>query len=317
MTKPRTYMLFRQSFVCPIPTARGVWKDRVSLVLREDHENGSTSFGEVSALPGFFDFNLKDALKEAERWSREGGQVDEFSILRTAISSLNSKIWEDAAREIKLPTSARLWGTPGSEYANVIKRKIGLSLPNKEIPEIVEWLETLAPNIQVRLDPNESFSKNDLLQWIDALQKFQSVQFIQQPTGPIDDDWLIEFAQDSPIPIALDEGLSRIKSFNDLTNLPSKLYLVIKPLLFSDWGRTLNLLTERFERVIFSTAFESPFGYEALLRLCSYSLMSPGLERSCFRGNQDEFMEHHLDTLRSPCVSNRKLIELWDKIVGQ
>ena len=313
MIKPRTYMLFRQSFVCPIKTARGVWTDRVSLVLRQDHENGFTSFGEVSALPGFFDFSLKDAQEEAEQWSREGGHIDEFSIIGPAISSLASNIWKDGDRQIKLPSSARLWGTPGCEDARVIKRKVGLSLPQNEIPEIVDWLETLAPNIQVRLDPNESFSRDDLLLWIDALQQYQSVQFIEQPTGPTDDEWLFKFAEDSPVPIALDEGLSRIKSFEEFVNLPSQLYLVIKPLLFPNWGKTLNLLTDQFERVIFSTAFESPFGYEALLRLSSHSLMTPGLERSCFRGNQYEFMEHHLDTLTSPCVSNHKLVELWDR----
>ena len=285
----------------------------MSLVLRQDHENGFTSFGEVSALPGFFDFNLKDAQKEAEQWSKEGGHIDKFSIIGPAISSLESHIWEVGVTEIKLPSSARLWGTPGCEDAMVIKRKIGLSLPQNEIPEIVDWLESLATPIQVRLDPNESFSKDDLLLWIDALQEYQSVQFIEQPTGPADDEWLFKLAEDSPVPIALDEGLSRIKSFDELVNLPSELYLVIKPLLFPNWRKTLDLLTDQFERVIFSTAFESPFGYEALLRLCSHSLMTPGLERSCFRGNQYEFMEHHLGTLTSPCVSNHKLVELWDK----
>ena len=306
-------MLFRQSFVCPIRTARGVWTDRESLVLRQDHENGFTSFGEVSALPGFVDFNLKEAQKEAEQWSREGGHPDEFSIIGPAISSLESNIWEGGVKEIKLPSSARLWGTPGCEDARVIKRKIGLSLPQNEIPQIVDWLESLDTPIQVRLDPNESFSKDDLLLWIDALQEYQSVQFIEQPTGPADDEWLFKLAEDSPVPIALDEGLSRIKSFDEFVNLPSELYLVIKPLLFPNWEKTLNLLTDQFERVIFSTAFESPFGYEALLRLCSHSLMTPGLERSCFRGNKYEFMEHHLGTLNSPCVSNHKLVELWDK----
>jgi O-succinylbenzoate synthase len=313
MIKTRTYMLFRQSFVCPIKTARGVWTDRVSLVLRQDHENGFTSFGEVSALPGFIDFNLKDAQKEAELWSKEGGNIDNFSIIGPAISSLESNIWEGGVKEIKLPSSARLWGTPGCEDARVIKRKIGLSLPQNEIPQIVDWLESLDTPIQVRLDPNESFSKDDLLLWIDALQDYQSVQFIEQPTGPADDEWLFKLAEDSPVPIALDEGLSRIKSFDEFVNLPSELYLVMKPLLFPNWEKTLNLLIDQFERVIFSTAFESPFGYEALLRLCSHSLMTPGLERSCFRGNQYEFMEHHLGTLNSPCVSNHKLVELWDK----
>ena len=306
-------MLFRQSFVCPIKTARGVWTDRVSLVLRQDHENGFTSFGEVSALPGFIDFNLKDAQKEAEQWSKEGGNIDKFSIIGPAISSLESNIWEGGVKEITLPSSARLWGTPGCEDSRVIKRKIGLSLPQNEIPQIVDWLESLDTPIQVRLDPNESFSKDDLLLWIDALQEYQSVQFIEQPTGPADDEWLFKLAEDSPVPIALDEGLSRIKSFDEFVNLPSELYLVIKPILFPNWEKTLNLLTDQFERVIFSTAFESPFGYEALLRLCSHSLMTPGLERSCFRGNQYEFMEHHLGTLNSPCVSNHKLVELWDK----
>ena len=48
----RRHLLFQQSFLSPLQTAKGVWSDRTSLVLREDDCDGRTSFGEFAPMPG-------------------------------------------------------------------------------------------------------------------------------------------------------------------------------------------------------------------------------------------------------------------------
>ena len=64
----RRHLLFQQSFLSPLQTARGIWKERTSLVLRQDCE-GKTSFGEVAPLPGHSDLNFNEAVQEAKLWS--------------------------------------------------------------------------------------------------------------------------------------------------------------------------------------------------------------------------------------------------------
>ena len=73
-----------------------------------------------------------------------------------------------------------------------------------------------------------------------------------------------------------------------------------------------DFLEKRRDKVIVSTCFESPFGYEAVVRLSSNSMISPGLERSCFQGLSVEFCAHHNSVLSSPAVSVKELDKLWD-----
>ena len=312
MKHQRRYFLFRQTFQTPLKTSKGVWRTRASLVLREDDGNGRVSFGEFAPIPGSPDEDLSMVTEEAKAWARGEDNADQLDYLVPAIQSLKSSIWTKMGEGCKISESAKLWGINNSANCGVVKRKLGLLSPKEEIPIVLSWLSQLPTEVKVRFDPNESFSRDDLLRWTDALSHHSSVQYIEQPTGRKDDEWLIEHSLSSPIPLALDEALFRLKSRDEILQLPKNLYLVIKPILFNDWELLLELLCEEDRKIIFSTVFESPFGYEALIRLCSYSCLNPGLERSCFLGNPHEFDSHHHRILKCPAVINEKLVELWD-----
>lgn len=313
MKTKRRYLLFQQSFLSPLRTARGVWQKRTSLVLRQD-EGARVTFGEVAPLPGHSDLNLNTAVQEAKVWSESTDENQKFPHIGPAISCLNSRIWNEQSESLQLPLITRLWGMSKAISHGVVKRKIGLLRPNEEIPVVIKWLKALPNAVQVRLDPNESFSRDDLLRWSDALDGFSSIQFIEQPTGPQDDDWLLEYSQKSPVPIALDEAIGRMHSSFDLHQLPPHLFLVIKPTLFSDWNTLIRLAKDPVRKVIFSTSFESPFGYEALIRLSALSPQSSGLERACFLGNEHEFSAHHQSILFSPAVPSSNLANLWEAL---
>ena len=314
MKPQRRYIQFRQSFKSPFFTTKGVWKERRSLILRQDDEEGNISFGEVAPLAGHTNLNLDTALEEARKWSQFKGNIEDFSQLRPAITSLQSEIWQETLPSVPLPATARLWGMNEAICNRIIKRKIGLQPPEEEMDSVSEWLQTLPDGAQVRLDPNESLSREGLLRWIDRLNGDKKVQFIEQPTGAKNDEWLIEFSKESPIPIALDEALYRMENKKNMLSLPKQLFWVIKPILFTEWSIFFDLFSEADRKLIFSTSFESPFGYEAVLRLSINSPHSPGLERSCFHGNPHEFPEHHQPVLMSPGVTNEKLSELWDSL---
>jgi O-succinylbenzoate synthase len=125
---------------------------------------------------------------------------------------------------------------------------------------------------------------------------------------------LIDFSNQSSVPIALDESLFRIYNSSFITSLPRSLYLVIKPVLFPNWVKLFSDLEDRMNQVVFSTAFESPFGYESIIRLAADSTQVSGLDRSCFCGNKNEFPEHHQSLLSSPSVPSDKLDRLWQTL---
>ena len=78
MKPQRIYLLFRQTFKTPLQTAKGVWSDRASLVLREDDGDGRTSFGEFAPMPGSSYEDLSIALQEAKAWVRGEDNPDQF-----------------------------------------------------------------------------------------------------------------------------------------------------------------------------------------------------------------------------------------------
>jgi O-succinylbenzoate synthase len=315
MSSPRSYLRYEQPFQVRPVTARGVWKERVSWVFRELREGGQVSYGEIAPIPGLQEIPENEIRKEAELWIKKGGQNEDFKFLGPALSSLHSSIWELSSDSTSfLKGTARLWGMNASSNGSVIKRKIGMDPIDDELPAVIEWLKTLPNHFKVRLDANESFSRDCFIKWADALGENHKIQFIEQPTGRVDDDWLIDFASQSSVPIALDESLFRMYDSSLITDLPKNLFLVIKPVLFPNWVKLFADLADRMNQVVFSTAFESPFGYESIIRLAADSTQVPGLDRACFSGNKNEFPEHHLSILYSPSVPCDRLDCLWQSL---
>jgi O-succinylbenzoate synthase len=315
MSSPRSYLRYEQPFQVPLGTARGVWETRVSWVFRELREGGVVSYGEIAPIPGFLEIPENEIRKEAELWIKHGERDKNFNFLRPALSCLNSSIWKlpcDSSSFLK--GTARLWGMSASSNARVIKRKIGIDPIDDELPAVLEWLKTLPDHLKVRLDANESFSRDSFLKWADALEGNQKIEFIEQPTGRDDDDWLIDFASQSSVPVALDESLFRMHDSSLIASLPRNLLLVIKPVLFSNWVKLFTDLENRMNQVVFSTAFESPFGYESIIRLAADSTQVPGLDRSLFCGNKHEFTQHHQPVLSSPSVPCDELDRLWQTL---
>lgn len=316
MKTQRSYLLFSQTLNEPLQTSKGMISERRSLVLRELNDLGQISFGEVSPLPGFSEFDLGDALKQAKKWVTYGDLSGHFSLLEPALGSLHSGVWNCSYSNSFLPPTSRIYKTGKPFLGGVIKRKIGFESAKEEIPTICKWLDQLHEGVSVRLDPNERFSRDEFQRWVDAICNYPSIQFVEQPTSGKDDEWLIDFSSQSPVPIGLDEALIRMNSMSLISDLPRNLFLVIKPVFFSDWERILLLVKDRPDRTIISTSFETPFGYEALIRLASNSKLAPGLDRSCFFGHPHEFSSHHQPRLQSPTVTVTQLEDLWVSLIG-
>ena len=315
MKTQRSYFLYKQTFRSPIITSKGAWKERVSWIFREYRKDGRVGFGEYAPVEMPTESQMKEIHKEADKWVDCKSDDLVYKYIRPALCSLKSSIWNldmDCAQNLK--KSARIWGIGKSATVSVIKRKIGMRCPKDEIPIILKWLNELPRDVNVRLDANESFSRVDLQRWTGALEGIPAVQFIEQPVGEFDDEWLLNYAAESPVPIALDESLLRLNNLDTIRHYPNNLFFVVKPILFPDWDLLFATLDQHMKKVIFSTVFESPFGYEALLRLAGRTDQVPGFERSCFYGTKNEFSEHHFQVLRSPSVSNEKLNSLWNAL---
>ena len=165
--------------------------------------------------------------------------------------------------------------------ASTVKRKVGLLPEDEEILDLKSWFAELPVDTKVRLDPNQSWSVSVLRKWIDAFYEEKKIEFIEQPLPHAQIDEIFEMAIDSPIPFALDESVVALGDLHELEKMKWNGYFIIKPSLLSDWPRTIEFIRKNPSKSVLSTVFESPFGYEALLRSCTFLPMLPELkERS-------------------------------------
>jgi O-succinylbenzoate synthase len=317
MRPHRKSIVFEQSFRKPMATARGDMCGRTSIILREVFDNGTIGYGEVASVPGFSQFSIDEGLLESENWIHGHCKDEqEYRILSPALASLASSVWKSAP-SAKLQESAQIYCPEQNITGSTMKRKIGILPPEQEIDQVLDWLCRLPLQTKVRLDANEALCPVKLQKWVSAICHAPQVEFIEQPTGEFYDDWLFDFAKHSSVPLALDEGCLRLSRQGKLLTSPWTGFYVIKPSLYSNWAEIEELIKRSPDRVVISTCFESPFGYEALIRLASRAKTVPGLDRSCYQGNLFEFTSHHLSRLSTPGVPVEELEKLWHQLSVQ
>ena len=227
---------------------------------------------------------------------------------------MKSEIWKEPKYEkIKhFSGSLLLNSTTTGDHHPCVKRKIGLMPVKEEVIMIKEWLKGLETKCHVRLDANGSLTIEEMKLWAEALANETRIQFLEQPLGDDSRDQLFAFAEHSPIPLAIDETIVALGNpYLALKNGWTG-YFVIKPTLLNDWNASLDFVKE-YTKAILSTAFESPFGYEALIRACRFSGVR--ITRGPFSHLDTELSSHHTANLYSPSASQTELNELWSKII--
>ena len=316
MNEVRQFRHIKQKFNHPIINSYGNWFERDSLVLFTRSNDGAVAFGEVAPTPGFLSFDFENVRRETERWV-SGEEIHESSPLQPAISCLKADFWNSSwIPERKEICKSRLYFEKDEVWrdASTIKRKVGLLPEDEEILDLKSWFAELPVDTKVRLDPNQSWSVSVLRKWIDAFYEEKKIEFIEQPLPHAQIDEMFEMAIDSPIPFALDESIVALGDLNKLEKMNWNGYFVIKPTLLSDWPMTIEFISKNPSRSVLSTVFESPFGYEALLRSCTFSHNAAGIERKIYFGKTEEFEEHHLERLPVPCITNQRLANLWNSL---
>jgi len=311
MNTSRQFRIYDEKFAFPLRTAHGEWEGRRSMILREEKEDGLVSYGEVAPTPGFGDCSLDDLLSEAQVWVRMESPNHSLIFL-SALSCLSSEIWRTVDGFEKKPVLCAGLDAPGENVPSLTrKRKIGLRSPKDEIDEILEWVSGLPDRSKVRLDANGSLNLESLRLWIDALEGESRLEFVEQPLPDVQFDDLKLLSRETSVPFALDETIVSAGGPEALRQRGWEGYCVIKPSLIPNWRETIRFIKSEPEKSIVSTVFESPFGYEAVCRCASHSIAVAGLDRSLFRGNSKEFVEHHACPLIPHAVSIRQLDQLW------
>lgn len=153
---------------------------------------------------------------------------------------------------------------------NCIKLKIGAIDFNKEL-ELLQYIRShFSPEeIEIRVDANGAFSSIEALDKLNQLNQFQ-LHSIEQPIKKGHISEMAELCKQTPFPIALDEELIGVFSFEEKEKLLQEIqpqYIILKPSFIGGFRGTQEWITLAEKNNIgwwITSALESNIGLNAI-----------------------------------------------------
>lgn len=291
-------------FKQPSGTSRGVLHEKHAWFISITDKD-KTGLGECSIIPGlsmdFTDFDqYEEKLDEiCDNIVYYADHLEELSLypsilfgIETALLNLglNSQMLyfsnDFSEGKMKIPINGLVWmGDKDfmldqvhhkiNQGFSCIKIKVG-AINFEEECELISSVRDTFPkeNIEIRLDANGAFTKENVMHKLKCLSKFH-IHSIEQPIKQGDWDLMRLIVKKSPIPIALDEELIGVSSLEEKKKLLQSIrphYIIIKPSLHGGLvGSTEWIaLAQEFDiKWWITSALESNVGLSAIAQFVS------------------------------------------------
>lgn len=139
---------------------------------------------------------------------------------------------------------------------NTIKVKAGADT-RKLVAEIQRMREAF-PEINIRLDANQSWSIKQALETLNQLELF-GIEYCEEPLANPNRNTLLKLKSHTSIPIALDESLAQTFSLPEAATLAD--VLIIKPMVHGPVIETLKEISDQKSvKIVFTSSLESGLG---------------------------------------------------------
>ena len=285
-----TWRRYRHRFRVPLRTGAGLFHEREGIIVRVAFPGiPGTGLGEIAPWPGFGCETVEAA--ETFLCTYRGGPVPpEFPCVRAAIEmawnalTLSTPPFPPAPlRSAALLTESEFTVNEFSSKSPTRQRRAAgfttfkLKItgepdsPSLEIARIL--LESLLPAERLRLDANGSLPSHT--PWLPLLED-PRLEFIEQPFSPARMN--AEHTFFSALPSALSCKFALDESVSCAALLPEDWpgFIVLKTAFLTDWDVFRQWRRRHPESpVIYSSAFETPVGRDALLRLAAEDPLAP------------------------------------------
>lgn len=293
-----TYHKYMLEFKRPSGTSRGVLTEKETWFVIIEH-NGKKGIGECGILRGLSaddrpDYEqrlqwtceninlgvtaLWDALIEfpsiqfgVEMAFQSLASANPFELFPSYFTNgmqamdINGLIWMGEEAYMKEQIEEKL-----ADGFRCVKLKIGAIEFEKEL-SLLRYIRThfTADQVEIRVDANGAFNKNDALDKLSQLSEFK-LHSIEQPIAKNQTDSMAELCKNTPFPIALDEELIGVYSTADKEELLQKIkpqYIILKPSFVGGFRGTHEwiALAEKYQIGWWITsALESNIGLNAI-----------------------------------------------------
>ena len=281
----------------PAGTSRGVIKSRdvwyITLC-----ENGITGIGECAPLRGLsldnfdqIESKLEEVCANPKLFINDLSSLKDFPSIRFGLEMACFDLKNGGGQNYygsfdSIEINGLIWmGNPNFMMSQVekkfiegwtcIKLKIGALDFDSEL-DILRSIRSRfsRDELELRVDANGAFTKNDVKEKLDQLSKFD-LHSIEQPIQPGQWDLLSDLCITSPIPIALDEELIPLINDEERIEMLDKVspqYLVLKPSLlggFSESEKWIELAKKRNIGWWITSTLESNIGLNAIAQWTS------------------------------------------------
>lgn len=178
---------------------------------------------------------------------------------------INGLIWMGNEAFMKQQIEVKL-----AEGFHCLKLKIGAIDFNEELKLLGYIRQNFTPEeVEIRVDANGAFDKSEALNKLNKLSDFK-LHSIEQPIQKNNTDSMSELCKSTPIPIALDEELIGVITFEEKQKLLLKImpqYIILKPSFVGGFRGTNEwiLLAEKYNiKWWITSALESNIGLNAI-----------------------------------------------------
>ena len=293
-----SYHKYLLQFKRPSGTSRGIMTEKETWFITLE-ENGKKGIGECGILRGL-SADDRDDYEEKLKWACDNIHLGEVALWEALLEfpsiqfgiemaflslksvspyvlfpsdfttysssiAINGLVWMGEATFMKQQIEEKL-----ADGFNCIKLKIRAIDFNKEL-ELLQFIRShFSPKeIEIRVDANGAFASTEALGKLNQLHQFQ-IHSVEQPIKNGQVLEMAELCRQTPFPIALDEELIGIFSFEEKEKLLQEIkpqYIILKPSFIGGFRGTQEWITLAEKYNIgwwITSALESNIGLNAI-----------------------------------------------------
>ncbi|MEM1367828.1 MAG: o-succinylbenzoate synthase [Cyanobacteria bacterium P01_H01_bin.15] len=272
---------YRRRFRQPLTTAHGVWAVREGIILRAQTASGRISWGEIAPIPWFGTETIADAIANCQKlaenpalsiedpcpatqfgWETLRGHLCPSSSIQPA-PTISDCSW-------LLPSGSGAladWSIGWGKGASTFKWKIGQEDLVQEQTLLSQLLEELPAPARLRLDANGGLTLSQARQWLQFLQNYPQVEFLEQPLPPTQFENLQTLEKDYSTRIALDESVATLEQLRACYEAGWRGIFVIKAPLLGSPAKFREFARAKSLDLVFSSALEGPVARSVSLTL--------------------------------------------------
>jgi O-succinylbenzoate synthase len=149
------------------------------------------------------------------------------------------------------------------------KWKIGIADLERELDHVHQFMSVLPATCQLRLDANGGLNFDRAVRWLEAIDHYPNVEFIEQPLPVTDFPQILELSQHYRTPIALDESVASLSQLQTCYDRGWRGIFVIKPAIAGSPAQLSRICQQSDLDTVFSSVFETPIAAKAALQLAA------------------------------------------------